>query len=111
MMTLDQLVLLLLLCFTRPHPPFSSAAVVGNLICNAIAGLTRTLRENADDAEVVPPAASHRIAFHGLTIFWRDIVSMSAAVVRDRDDAPPMYPPAGLLCVRSDWLYARIPCP
>ena len=87
-MTLDQLVLLLLLCFTRPHPPFSSAAVVGNLICNAIAGLTRTLRENADDAEVVPPAASHRIALHGLTIFWRDIVSMSAAGVRASGRCP-----------------------
>ena len=79
--------LLLLLCFTRPHP-FSSAAVVGNLICNAIAGLTRTLRENADDAEVVPPAASHRIALHGLTIFWRDIVSMSAAGVRASGRCP-----------------------
>jgi hypothetical protein len=34
---------------------------------------------------------------------------MSAALVRGhRDDAPPVYPPAGLRCVRSDWLYARI---
>ena len=67
-------------------PP--DAVVVTGFTPGWIAGSTRSLREDAEDAEVVPPAISHRITFYELTVRWRDIVSMSAGVVRASGQCP-----------------------
>ena len=83
-----------------------------------IAGSTRSLRGNADDAEVVPPAHRGRSDWldartdqpkgiiagstRSLRCNTDDAEVVPPALCGHRDAAPPLYPPAGLLCESRD---------
>ena len=70
-----------------------------------IAGSTRSLRYNTDDAEVVPPDAVVVTGFMPGRIAPKGIIAGSTRSLRGNADDAEVVPPAR--GVRSDWLYAR----